>query len=66
MMEEIHQLKTNKTTEKGSQHVPEHAANKEETPTGGVPQNTDQHFIIMAKVAALLEQERARTPKGTQ
>ena len=32
MMEEIHQLKTDKTKEKGSQHDPEHAVDKEETP----------------------------------
>ena len=31
MMEEIRQLKTNKTKEKGSQHDPEHAVDKEET-----------------------------------
>ena len=31
--------------------------------TEGVPQNAEQRFIIMAKVAALLEQERARAPK---
>ena len=63
MMEEIRQLKTDITKEKGSQHDPEHAADKEETSTGGVPQNAEQRFIIMAKVVALLEQERARTPK---
>ena len=38
-------------------------ADKEETPTGGVPQNAEQRFITMAEVAALLEQERTRTPK---
>ena len=32
MIEEICQLKTDKTKEKGSQHDPEHAADKEETP----------------------------------
>ena len=63
MMEEICQLKTNKTTEKRSQHVPEHGADKEETPADGVSQNTDQRFITMAEVATLLEQERARAPK---
>ena len=52
MMEEIYQLKTNKTNEKMSQHE-EHAANKEETPEGGVPQNAKQRFITMAEVAAL-------------
>ena len=31
MMEEIRQLKTDKTKEKGSQHDPENAADKEET-----------------------------------
>ena len=58
MMEEIHQLKIDKTKEKGSQHDPEHVTDKEETPAGGVLQNTDQRFITMAKVAALLEQEK--------
>ena len=62
-MEEIRQLKTDKTKEKGSQHDPEHTADKEETPAGGVSSNADQHFITMAEVAALLEQERARAPK---
>ena len=38
-------------------------ADKEETPTGGVPQNAEQRFITMAEVAAFLEQERARAPK---
>ena len=55
MMEEIHQLKADKTKEKGSQHDPEHAADREETLVGGVPWNTKQRFIIMAEVAALLE-----------
>ena len=63
MMEEIHQLKTDKTKEKGSRYDSEHTADKEETLAGGVPQNTDQCFITMAEVAALLEQERARAPK---
>ena len=62
-MEEIRRLKINKTKEKGSQHDPEHAANKEETPIGGVPQNAEQRFITMAEVVALLEQERVRAPK---
>ena len=62
-MEEIRQLKANKTKEKGSQHDLEHAADKEETLVGGVPRNAQQCFITMAEVAALLEQERARTPK---
>ena len=63
MMEEICQLKTDRTKEKGSQHDLEHVADKEETPVGGVPQNVEQRFITMVEVAALLEQERARTPK---
>ena len=63
MMGEIRQLKMDRTKEKGSQHDPEHAADKEETPAGGVPQNAEQCFITMAEVATLLEQERARTPK---
>ena len=41
MIEEIHQLKTDKTKGKGSQHVPKHATDKKETPVGGVPQNTN-------------------------
>ena len=63
MMEEIYQLKTDRTKEKESQHDPEHAADKEKTPAGGVPQHAEQRFITMAEVAALLEQERARIPK---
>ena len=61
MMEEIRQLKLDKTKEKGSQHDPEHAAEK--TLVGGVLQNAEQRFITMAEVMALLEQERARAPK---
>ena len=38
-MEEIHQLKADKTKEKGSQHDSGHAADKEETLAGGVPRN---------------------------
>ena len=63
MMEEIRQLKADKTKEKGSQHDLDYVADKEETLAGGVPWNAEQHFISMAEVAALLEQERARTPK---
>ena len=63
MMEEIHQLKADKIKEKGSQHNPEHAVDKEETPIGGVTQNTEQRFIIMAEIATLLEQEGAKAPK---
>ena len=62
-MEEIRQLKADKTKEKGSQHDSDHVADKEKTLAGGVPQNAEQRFITMAEVAALLEQERARTPK---
>ena len=62
-MEEIRQLKVDKTKEKGSQHDPDHAADKEETLAGGVPRNTEQRFITMAEVTTLLKQERARTPK---
>ena len=62
-MEEIRQLKIDKTKEKGSQHDLKHAVDKEETPTGGVPQNAKQRLITMAKVATLLEQERAKAPK---
>ena len=63
MMEEICQMKEDKMKEKGSQHNSEHAADKEETPVGGTQQNAEQRFITMAKVAALLEQEKARAPK---
>ena len=63
MMEEIRQLKVDKTKEKGSQHDPEHAVDRFWTLAGGVPRNAEQRFITMAKVATLLEQERARTPK---
>ena len=63
MMEEIRQLKVDKTKEKGNQHDLDHAADKEETLAGGVPRNAEHRFITMAEVAALLEQERARTPK---
>ena len=62
-MEEIRQLKADKTKEKGSQHDLEHAADREETLAGGAPRNAEQRFITMAEVAALLDQERARTPK---
>ena len=41
MMGEIRQLKMDRTKEKGSQHDPEHVADKEETPAGGVPQNAE-------------------------
>ena len=63
MMEEIRQLKADKTKEKGNQHDPNHAADREETLAGGVPWNAEQRFITMAEVATLLEQERSRTPK---
>lgn len=62
-MEEICQLKADKTKEKGSQHDLEHAADREETLAGGVPRNAEQRFITMAEIAALLEQKRAKTPK---
>ena len=62
-MEEIRQPKADKTKEKGSQHDPDHAADREETLARGVSRNAGQRFITMAEVAALLEQERARTPK---
>ena len=41
MMEDIRQLKTDRTREKGSQHNPEHAADREETLAGGVPRNAE-------------------------
>ena len=55
MMEEIRQLKTNRTNEKGSQHDPDHAADGVKTLAGGAPRNAGQRFITMAEVAALLE-----------
>ena len=63
MMEEIRQLKTDRTKEKRSQHNLEHAVDKEDTPARGVPQNAEQRFITMAEVTAFLEQKRAKTPK---
>ena len=63
MMEEIRLLKTDRTKEKGSQHDPEHATDKEETLAKGVPQNAEQCFITMAEVVAFLKQERDRAPK---
>ena len=62
-MEEIYQLKADKTKENGSQHDPKHATDREETLAGGIPRNVEQRFITMAEVAALLEQERAKTHK---
>ena len=53
-------MKADKMKEKGNQHDPEHAADKEETPVGGGPQNLEQCFITMAEVAVLLEWERAK------
>ena len=55
IMEEIRQLKADKTKEKGSQHDPNHATDGGETLAGGVPRNAGQHFITMAEVATLLE-----------
>ena len=54
-MEEIRQLKADKTKEKGSQHDPDHVADREETLAGGVPLNVGQRFITMAEVAAFLK-----------
>ena len=39
MMEEIRQLKADKTKEKGSQHETDHTADGVETLAGGVPRN---------------------------
>ena len=41
MMEEIRQLKADKTKEKSSRHDLEHAADREETLAGGVPRNAE-------------------------
>ena len=54
-MEEIYQMKADKTKEKGSEHDLKHVADKEETSVGGGPLNTEQRFITMVEVAALLE-----------
>ena len=54
-MEEICQMKADKTKEKWSQHDLEHAADKEETLAGGGSQNAEQRFITMVEVVALLE-----------
>ena len=62
-MEEIRQIKVDKTKEKGSQNDLKHAVDKEETPVGSGPQNAKQRFITMAEVVALLKQERAKAPK---
>ena len=48
-------MKADKTKEKGSQHDPKHAADREETPIRGGPQNVEQRFITMVEVATLLE-----------
>ena len=49
MMEEIRQLKTYKTKEKGSQHDLEHATDKEEMPAGGVPQHAEHVSSLWPK-----------------
>ena len=54
-MEEMCQLKADKTKKNGNQHDPDHVTDKEETPVRGGPHNTKQRFIAMANVAALLE-----------
>lgn len=53
----------NKTKEKGSQHDLENIMDKEEIPKGGGPQNAEQHFIMMANIAVLLEREKTKAPK---
>lgn len=62
-MEEMHQLKVDKTKEKGSQHVLENVVDKEETPEGGGLQKVEQCFIIMVNIVALLEREKAKALK---
>ena len=59
MMEEICQLKIDKTKEKGSQNDPEDAVDKKETPAGGVPQHAEQRFITMA------EKRSSQNKRGT-
>ena len=63
LMEEIRQMKADRMKEKGSQHDPKHAADKEETPVNGGPQNAERRFITMAEVTTLIEQERTKVPK---
>ena len=41
LMEKIRRLKADKIKEKGSQHDPEHVADKEETLVGGGSQNAE-------------------------
>ena len=62
-MEEIHQMKVDKTKKKGNHHDPEHVVDKEETPVRHGPHIAEQRFINMAKVAELLEQESVKVPK---
>ena len=54
-MEEIRQMKVDKTKEKGNQNDLKHEIDKEETPVWSGPQNAEQRFITMAEVVALLE-----------
>ena len=54
-MEEIRQLKADKTKEKGSQHDLEHVTDKEETSMKGISKNAEQRFITMAEVVDVHE-----------
>ncbi|XP_030923006.1 uncharacterized protein LOC115949881 [Quercus lobata] len=65
-MEEIRQLKADKTKEKGSQHDPKHAADREETLAGGVPQNAEHCFITMAEAIAVSTGERKKKTEGRE
>ena len=63
LIEEICQLKADKSKEKGSQHNPKDVTDKKETSKGRCPQNTEPWFVTMADVAVMLEQEKAKMSK---
>ena len=63
LIEEICQLKADKTKEKSSQHNPKNVTDKKETSKGECPQNTEPWFVTMADVAVMLEKEKAKMPK---
>ena len=47
LIQEIHQLKVDKTKEKGSQHNLENVIDKKETSEGGCLQNAEPWFVTM-------------------
>lgn len=63
MIEEIHQLKVDKTKEKGSQHNLENVTDKKETSEGGCLQNAEPWFVTMADVTTMLGREKTKMPK---